>query len=109
MLTTSVTALASDPAIAYFNIGALDRRPCDPVRGFFLTRVFGMGREGVIEGGTINVLRVRRQVTCDRIRQIFVGAIGHQRRSVRRAHIWDKLSRPHPDEGGANRAIMWGG
>src|ERR1700730_3103684 len=76
-------ALARYPLIANCLVRSLDRRPGDPVRGFFLTRVSGMGRERVIEGGTINVLRVRRQVTCDRIRQIFVGAIGHQWTSIR--------------------------
>ena len=52
-------ALARDPVIANFLVRSFDRRPRDPMRGFFLTWVSGMGRESVVEGGTINVLRVR--------------------------------------------------
>ena len=47
----SVIALARDPAIADFHVGALGGSPRDPVCGFFLTRVAGMGGEGVIESG----------------------------------------------------------
>jgi len=75
--TLSAVALARDPSIADLHVGALDRGPRDPVCRLFLTRVSGMGREGVIERGSINVLRVRRQMARDRIRQFLVGAIGH--------------------------------
>src|SRR5215470_13368544 len=73
----SAIALARDPAIADFHVGALDGSPRDPVCGFFLTRVAGMGSEGVIEGGPVNVLCMRRQMARDRSRQILVGAVGH--------------------------------
>ena len=47
--------------------------------GLFLPAFASMGREGVIERLTINVLRMIRQVSPDRSRQICVHAIRHIR------------------------------
>src|SRR5215469_12284572 len=98
----SAIAMARDPAIADFHVGALDGRPRDAVCGFFLTRVAGMGREGVIECRSINVLRVRRQMTRDGSRQILVGAVGYNRPPYGHCKVRGRIvdagrrwSRPH--------------
>jgi hypothetical protein len=44
---------------------------------FFLARIAGMGREGVIEGLAINVLRMGRQVPLNRDWKVIVGSVGH--------------------------------
>lgn len=48
------------------------------MRGFLLPRVARMRGKGVVEVFPIDVLRMRRQVTCDRRRQIVIGAIRHR-------------------------------
>jgi len=54
-----------DPAIAILDVGPLDGRPSGAVSDFFLPNVSRMGREGVVECGTIDVLRVGRKVIAD--------------------------------------------
>ena len=44
------------------------------MRGLLLPRVAGMGREGVVEDLPIDVLGMRRQMACDRRRQIVIAA-----------------------------------
>ncbi len=44
-----------------FDIRAFDRRPSNAMRGLLLPWVIGMRCEGVIEGRTEDVLRMRRQ------------------------------------------------
>jgi hypothetical protein len=76
--TTSLKIVYLPPVIAHFNIRSLDGGPGDAARRFFLARVSGMGVEGVVESLAIDILRVRRQMVCDRRRQILVGTIGHR-------------------------------
>jgi hypothetical protein len=47
------------------------------VRDLFLANVSGMSREGVVECGAINVLRIGWKVVADRRRKIGIGTIGH--------------------------------
>jgi hypothetical protein len=72
-------ALASKPAVVDLHVDALDGGPGDAMGRFFLARIAGRGREGVIEGGTVDVLGVRRQMARVRARQIFVGLVGRGR------------------------------
>ena len=51
--------------IAVLDIGSLDSGPGNAVGDFFLPDVAGMGREGMVEGGAIDVLRMGRQVVAD--------------------------------------------
>lgn len=90
-------ALAGDPAIADFHIGALDRGPRDPMRGFFLTRVSGMGREGVVEGGTKASL-TRKIANCSGSRkpQPNLGRHPPLARRVRRRDRADAVMAPLP-------------
>lgn len=46
------------------------------MHGFLLPRIARMGGEGVIEGFPVDVLRMRREVACDRRRQIVVVRYG---------------------------------
>lgn len=64
--------------IAVLDIGSLDGGPGDAVRGFFLPDVAGVRREGVIEGGAIDVLRMGRKVVADRCGKVGIGAVWHR-------------------------------
>ena len=70
-------AFPDHPITTHFDIGSLDRSPGDAVCRLFLARIAGMGREGVIKGLAINVLRMGRQVPLHRDGKIVVGSIGH--------------------------------
>src|SRR5208282_2591931 len=79
--TASEVALpgAPDPAVADLFVRPPDRGPGNPVSGFFLTDIAGMGRVGVVESLAIDILGVLRQMIADRRRQVFVRSIWHIR------------------------------
>jgi hypothetical protein len=54
------------PLVPHFDMGSLHRRPSGAMRDLLLPRVSGVGREGMIEGFAINILRVRWQVVPNR-------------------------------------------
>lgn len=62
------------PAIAILDIVPLDCSPRGTVSDLFLANVC-MGCEDVIEGSTIDVLRMRRKEVADRRRKIDIGAV----------------------------------
>ena len=64
--------------VAVLGIGSLDGGPGDAVSGFFLPDVAGVGREGMVEGGAIDVLRMGRKVVADRCGKIGIGAVRHR-------------------------------
>jgi hypothetical protein len=62
---------AGNPAVANLDVGPLHREPGNAVRARLVT---WMGHKCVVERLTIDVLRVRRQMSLDRIgRSSFVG------------------------------------
>ena len=63
--------------IAVLDVGSLDGGPGSAVGDFFLPDVTGVRREGVVEGGAIDVLRMGRKVVADRCRKIGIGAVRH--------------------------------
>ena len=65
------------PAIAIFDLLPFDGRPSGAVSDLFLPNVIRMGSEGMIERGTIDVLRMRRKVIADRCRKIDIAAVRH--------------------------------
>ena len=58
--------LPRNPAVARLDIGSLYGGPGDPMRGFFLPRIAGMGGEGVIESLAIDILRMVGKMRPDR-------------------------------------------
>src|SRR5665647_1402911 len=65
------------PAIAILDVGSLDCRPSGAVSDLFLPNVSRMGCEGMVERGSIDVLRMRRKMVADRCRKIDIGAVRH--------------------------------
>jgi hypothetical protein len=55
----------------------LDRRPGDAVRGLFLARLSGMGREGMVERLAIDILRVLGKMVPHRRREIGIFPVRH--------------------------------
>jgi hypothetical protein len=72
----------ADPAAADLHIGTFDRGPGDAVRRFLLTRVAGVGREGMVEGLAVDVLGMRRQMPLHRDRKVAVAPVRHDRPAV---------------------------
>jgi len=66
-----------NPTIAHLDVGSLHGGPGDPVRGFFLPGIAGMGGEGVIESLAIDVLRMIGKMRPNRNGQIVVRLIWH--------------------------------
>ena len=78
----SVTSAALNPLGAFLDVASFDSGPGDAVRGFFLARIATVGRECVIEGLTVDGLRMVRQVVANRWRKICVAQIRHGWRTV---------------------------
>ena len=67
-----------DPAVAILDVGPLDGRPSSPVSDLFLPNVPCMGCKGMVESGTIDILRMRRKVIADQCRKIDIRAVRHR-------------------------------
>jgi hypothetical protein len=65
------------PAIAILDVGSPDSRPSSAVSDLFLPNVSHMGCEGMVERGTIDVLRMWRKVVADRCGKIDIRAVWH--------------------------------
>lgn len=63
--------------IAVLDVGSLDGCPSGAVSDLFLPNVPRMSCEGMVERGTIDVLRVRRKVIADRCRKIDIRTVRH--------------------------------
>jgi hypothetical protein len=63
--------------ITVFDVGSLDGRPRGAVSDLFLANISRMRREGMVERGSIDVLRVGGKVVADRCGKIGIRAIGH--------------------------------
>ena len=72
-----ISATDRFPAIADRDVGPLHGGPVDPVRGFLLTRISGMGGEGVVEGRAVNVLRVLGQMLAYGRWKVGIAAVRH--------------------------------
>ncbi len=64
-----------DPAISNLDIGALDRRPRDPVRDLVPARIIDVRSKSVVEGCPVDILRMFREMRADRSRKVGVGTI----------------------------------
>lgn len=78
----SVASAALNPWRAFLDIASVDGGPGDAVRGLFLAGICTVGREWVIEGPTVDVLRMIRQAVANRWGRICAAQIRHGGRTV---------------------------